>query len=113
MKVFRELYVKNDLDLVLTPLYQATAVAHDNYGIPIYTVLANLLDYPAMTLPYLKADKQADVEYRRDVSYSPAYIPDQVEGAPAGIQLMGRPMRDEELVKQSQIVADALGIKSL
>ncbi|KAK3648807.1 hypothetical protein LTR56_007247 [Elasticomyces elasticus] len=113
MKVFRELYVKNDLDLVLTPLYQATAVAHDNYGIPIYTVLANLLDYPAMTLPYLKADKQADAEYRRDVSYSPAYIPDQVEGAPAGIQLMGRPMRDEELVKQSQIVADALGIKSL
>ncbi|KAK4952492.1 hypothetical protein LTR10_009298 [Elasticomyces elasticus] len=113
MKVFRELYVKNDLDLILTPLYQATAVAHDNYGIPIYTVLANLLDYPAMTLPYLKADKQADAEYRRDVSYSPAYIPDQVEGAPAGVQLMGRPMRDEELLKQSQIVADALGIKSL
>ncbi|KAK0919305.1 hypothetical protein LTS16_003234 [Friedmanniomyces endolithicus] len=110
---FRDLYVRNGLDAVLMPMYAGTAVAHDNYGLAIYTVLANLLDYPAMTLPYLKADKQADVEYRRDVAYTPPYVPDEVEGAPCGIQLLGRPMRDEELVQHSQIVADALEIKSL
>ncbi len=86
-----------------------------------------------MTLPYLKADKQADVEYRRDVAYTPpceyfprrdntaladflclgADVPNEVEGAPCGIQLLGRPMRDEELVQHSQTVADALEINSL
>ncbi|TKA72205.1 hypothetical protein B0A55_06968 [Friedmanniomyces simplex] len=98
-KVFRDLYVNNGLDAVVMPMYAGTAVAHDKYGMAIYTVLANLLDYPAMTLPYLKADKQADAEYRRDVSYTPL--------------LLGRPMRDEELVQHGQIVADALEIKSL
>ncbi len=32
---------------------------------------ADNAQYPAMTLPYLKADKQADFEYRRDVAYTP------------------------------------------
>ncbi|KAK5132017.1 hypothetical protein LTR08_000438 [Meristemomyces frigidus] len=82
--VFREVYANNGLDAVLMPTYQATAVAHDKYGVAVYTVLANLLDYPAMTLPYQKADKQRDSEYWRYVS----------------------PMRDKELVGHGQVVAD-------
>ncbi|KAK4550339.1 hypothetical protein LTR36_003306 [Oleoguttula mirabilis] len=106
--IFRKLYVEQKLDAIVLPIYQATAVAHDHYGIPVYTTLANVLDHPAMSLPYLKADKSLDAEYRRDVSYIPAYVPDEVEGAPCGIQLMGRPMRDEELVVNAQVVVDAL-----
>jgi amidase len=41
---WREVLVENKLDAVLMPGYQATAVKHDTYGIPIYTVLANLLN---------------------------------------------------------------------
>lgn len=42
--MFRKVYVQHKLDAVVMPTYQATAVAHDRYGIAAYTVLANLLD---------------------------------------------------------------------
>ncbi|KAK5124235.1 hypothetical protein LTR85_001938 [Meristemomyces frigidus] len=106
--IFRELYVKHKLDGVVLPTYQGTAVKHDMYGLPPYTLLVNVLDYPSITLPYMKADKGLDVDFRRDVTYIPPYVPDEVEGAPCGIQLMGRPMRDEELVADAQVIVDAL-----
>ena len=34
--------------------------------------------------------------------------PDDIEGAPSGIQIIGRPMRDEELVHTMDIVEKAL-----
>ncbi|KAK4565327.1 hypothetical protein LTR86_003944 [Recurvomyces mirabilis] len=111
--LFRDLFVKNDLDVLLMPVHCSTAVKHDLYGLPIYTVLGNLIDHPATTLPYLKADKKLDAEYIRDVKYTPAYEPDTIEGAPCGIQLTGRPMRDEELLVHSQVIADSLGIQAL
>jgi amidase len=51
----REQFVKNQLDAIILPVYQATAVPHDTYGLAIYTVFANLLDvsFPSLTyIPY-------------------------------------------------------------
>jgi amidase len=44
LKVYHDLVVKNQLDAILMPTYQATAVPHDTYGVPIYTILPNMLD---------------------------------------------------------------------
>ncbi|KAK5113043.1 hypothetical protein LTR62_003622 [Meristemomyces frigidus] len=110
--LFQQLFVKNKLDVLMLPVHATTAVEHDFYGLPMYTVLGNLVDHPAITLPYLKADKGLDAEYIRDIKYTPEYKPDRIEGAPCGIQLLGRPMKDEELVRHAQMVADGLGIKS-
>jgi Asp-tRNA(Asn)/Glu-tRNA(Gln) amidotransferase A subunit family amidase len=41
LKVYHDLVVENQLDAVLMPGYQATAVPHDTYGLPIYTALQN------------------------------------------------------------------------
>lgn len=41
---WRELYVREKLDVVLCPGAQNTAVPHDTYGWPPYTVIWNLLD---------------------------------------------------------------------
>lgn len=38
--------------------------------------------------------------------------PDAIEGAPSGLQVVGRPMKDEELIHVIDIVAKALGAKS-
>lgn len=38
--------------------------------------------------------------------------PQAIEGAPSGIQVVGRPMKDEELVHITSIVTDILGAKS-
>lgn len=126
LKVFHDILLKNELDAFIMPTYQATAVPHDLYGRVIYSVLPNLLDYPAAQIPYLKADKALDKEFiRSDVTYSPpcrflvlrlvrvvadiqADNADAVEGAPSGLQLVGRPMQDEELLKYTAIVSEAL-----
>ena len=42
--MFRQVIVDKNLDAILMPAYQATAVTHDTYGPPVYTILANLLD---------------------------------------------------------------------
>lgn len=40
----RQIYLDNKLDVIIGPGYQSTAVPHDTYGIPVYTVIANLVD---------------------------------------------------------------------
>jgi len=45
VKKYHDLVVGNNLDAIVMPGYQATAVPHDTFGIPaVYTVLQNLLN---------------------------------------------------------------------
>ncbi|KAF2811783.1 amidase [Mytilinidion resinicola] len=112
-KVFHDIVVEKKLDVILMPGYQATAVPHDTFGVPIYTVLPNLLDYPAASLPYLKAEKELDKDFvRTDVTYAPPYTPEAVEGAPSSIQLVGRPMKDEELLNIIETVGEILKLST-
>lgn len=43
-RAWREAIVEEKLDAVLSCGYQATSVPHDTYGIPVYTVVQNLLN---------------------------------------------------------------------
>lgn len=51
MKIYHDLVIDNELDAILLPTYQATAVPHDTYGLIPYTVLANFLG--VSIIPYL------------------------------------------------------------
>jgi amidase len=44
LRGYHDLYVGEKLDAVLTVGYNATAVPHDTYGVPPYTVLQNLIN---------------------------------------------------------------------
>jgi amidase len=48
VRSYHDLLVEHELDAVLMPGYQATAVPHDTYGVTIYTVLENLLNVGAL-----------------------------------------------------------------
>jgi Asp-tRNA(Asn)/Glu-tRNA(Gln) amidotransferase A subunit family amidase len=73
LKKYHSLVVGEDLDAILLPGYQAVAPKHDSYGLPIYTALVNLLDYPAGILPLGRADKAADAQFKSEgVVYEPA-----------------------------------------
>ncbi|KAL3446286.1 fatty-acid amide hydrolase [Aspergillus insuetus] len=48
---WRRVWVERGLDVVLGPGAQNTAVLHDTYGWPPYTLIWNLLDYPACIIP--------------------------------------------------------------
>ncbi|KAJ6136225.1 Amidase, partial [Penicillium capsulatum] len=105
---FRSLLVKSGVDAILTPGHQGTAQPHDVYGLPFHTVLWNVVDYPACIIPHGKAEQQADAKYIRDVEYKPPYDPAAVENAPCCVQVVGRHMREEELVQCTEIIAQVL-----
>ncbi|KIW08265.1 uncharacterized protein PV09_01188 [Verruconis gallopava] len=106
---YHKILTENSLDGFIMPVYQATAVPHDTYGLPIWTVLPNLINYPAGVIPYLKADKKEDAPFvRTGVTYEPPYNADAVEGAPCGLQVVGRPMKDEETLKMMEVIANVL-----
>ncbi|KAF2118945.1 amidase signature domain-containing protein [Lophiotrema nucula] len=109
LRVYKDLMVENKLDAIVMAGYQSTAVSHDTYGVPIYTVLQNILNYPAGIITYLKASKQLDEPFfKADAAYEPPYPPDLIEGAPGAVQVVGRPMQDEELVEIMKVVEDVL-----
>ncbi|KZM28835.1 Amidase [Ascochyta rabiei] len=100
LKKYHNLVTGEQLDAILMPAYQAVAPKHDTYGLPIYTALVNLLDYPAGILPHGKANKAADAAFLGDkVTYEPTYDPEAAEGMPSHIQIVGKPLMDEELLE--------------
>lgn len=72
LKKYQSLIVSENLDALLMPGYQATAPKHDSYGLPIYTALVNLLDYPAGVLMHGKAEREADKQFVKEgITYDP------------------------------------------
>ncbi|KAB8070956.1 amidase signature domain-containing protein [Aspergillus leporis] len=104
----RKVFLENGLDVILGAGYQSCAVPHDTFGVPLYTLLPNLVDYPASIIPFGKAEEVADKAFVRDVEYIPEYNPKEVEGAPCHVQLIGRRLKDEKLVQHSKVIEDIL-----
>lgn len=72
LRKYQALMAVEDLDAILMPGYQSVAPKHDSYGLPIYTALANLLDYPAGILTHGRAEREADKEFlKKGVKYDP------------------------------------------
>jgi amidase len=73
VKKWHDVVVQEDLDAVLMCGYQGVAQRHDKYGVPVYTVLANLLNWPAGILGVGKAGREADGEFvKTGAEYEPA-----------------------------------------
>jgi amidase len=72
LRKYQALMVGEDLDAILMPGYQAVAPKHDSYGLPIYTALVNLLDYPAGILTHGRAGREDDRKFLKEgVVYDP------------------------------------------
>ncbi|EMD59855.1 hypothetical protein GGP41_009009 [Bipolaris sorokiniana] len=101
--------MQKGLDAILMPGYQSVAPKHDTYGLPIYTVVVNLLNYPSGILNVGKADKEQDKEFVKEgVIYEPPYEPEECEGLPTHVQIVGKSMMDEELVEIMKVVEKLL-----
>lgn len=58
--LWHKVWIQNNLDVILCPPAQTTAIPHDEYGTPHYTLVWNLLEYAACIIPVGKADKAID-----------------------------------------------------
>ncbi|KAF2966382.1 hypothetical protein GQX73_g7182 [Xylaria multiplex] len=101
---WRKLWVRHNLDAVIAPSAQNTAVEHDEYCWPAYSAFLNVLDYPACVIPFNTATKSKQRFIRKPGQGSPAYNPDAVEGAPCSIQIFTSRMRDEECLAVAGVV---------
>lgn len=60
----RLVFLENDLDVIIGPGYQATAVPHDTFGVPNYTVLANLVDVRSASNHIKSYESEWALKYR-------------------------------------------------
>ncbi|KAJ5448133.1 Amidase [Penicillium cf. griseofulvum] len=108
---WRQTWVDQKLDVILAPGAQNTAVAHDTYGWPPYTVIWNVLDYPACIIPFGKASKELDPEAMTTLDATqPDYHPDEVDGAPCAIQVITPRFQDEKCLWAADIIDRALAV---
>ncbi|KAH7128919.1 amidase signature domain-containing protein [Dactylonectria macrodidyma] len=103
-QAWQRLWVKYDIDAVISPSAQNTAVEHDQFGWPAYSTFMNVLDYPACIIPFGKAMKSDEDFTIKPGQGTPAYNPDAVEGAPCSIQIFTNRMRDEECLAVAAVI---------
>ncbi|KAA8650657.1 hypothetical protein EYZ11_002805 [Aspergillus tanneri] len=102
---WRRTWVQSNLDIILAPGAQNTAVPHDTYGWPPYTVIWNLLDYPACIIPYGRASKELDPEPMLVTDgVQPSYEPELVDGAPCALQVIAPRYKDEECLLAAKVI---------
>ncbi|KAJ5731330.1 uncharacterized protein N7483_005838 [Penicillium malachiteum] len=102
---WRQVWIDHHLDVLLAPGSQSTAVAYDTYGWPPYTLMWNLIDYPACIIPFGKASKELDPEtMETGDEVQPNYNPEEVDGAPCAIQIVAPPFQDETCLWAADII---------
>ncbi|KAJ5977145.1 hypothetical protein N7501_000487 [Penicillium viridicatum] len=110
-EAWRQTWVDKKLDVILAPGAQSTAVGHDTYGWPPYTVMWNVLDYPACIIPFGKASKELDPEpMTTSDDQQPDYLPDEVDGAPCAIQVITPRFQDEKCIWAADIIDQGLAV---
>ncbi|KAI5365423.1 putative amidase signature domain-containing protein [Septoria linicola] len=104
------------VDILLMPVMPHSAVKHRACKWVGYTKVWNLLDYTAVVLPGGKVDKKLDrkveevYEARNELdrwNWS-LYDPEEMDGLPAGIQLVGQRLEEEKVLGAAKVVEEVL-----
>ncbi|KAM5354435.1 hypothetical protein ACJ41O_001084 [Fusarium nematophilum] len=95
-------WAETGVDVLLCPAHHGTGMPHAGYGLPVYTMIWNLLDCPATVIPFLKASKKIDTD---EVE---GYDADALDGAPAHVQVVGWTLRDEEVLMATEVIDEVL-----
>ncbi|KAL2834806.1 fatty-acid amide hydrolase [Aspergillus pseudoustus] len=104
---WHRLWRKYNLDAVICPPAQNTAVEHDQYGLTPYTSFLNLLDYPACVIPFKRAKEYPDFA-KEERQCMPYYNGKLLKGAPCSVQVFTSRLRDEECLAIARVVDQCL-----
>ncbi|KAH8892522.1 amidase [Thozetella sp. PMI_491] len=103
---WKEVWLQHGLDAIISSCGQHTAVPHDTHGMVPYTMIWNVLDYPAGVIPFGKASKQDDPDFvdKSHIAFEPNYDPEVLDGAPTVIQVITPKFRDEECLEAMRVI---------
>lgn len=106
---------QSHIDGWITPIAPHAAVKHDCYRYYGYTTVMNILDWPAVSVPVTFADKEKDIKNLKyecgndlDTVVYNDYDADTYDGAPVGIQVVGRRLQEEYLIGLAEQIGEAL-----
>ncbi|KNZ75054.1 Acetamidase [Termitomyces sp. J132] len=103
------------IDAIIAPVTPFTAVPHGKSPNIAYTMVWNVLDYPALVIPVSRVDPTVDVKKPAheflsdsDKSVYELYDLETFKDAPIGFQVVGRTQEDEAVIAIAEIVDAAL-----
>jgi len=103
------------VDAIICPAAPYTAYPHGKGMYSTYTTVWNGLDYPAAIFPVTTVDPVLDAkgsprEFYDDVDKTihEMYDPETFKNAPVCLQLVGRTLEEEAVIKMTEIVDEAL-----
>ncbi|KAF9528397.1 general amidase [Crepidotus variabilis] len=103
------------VDAIISPAVAYTAVPHGLNTDSFYTTLCNALDYATSTFPVTFVDPHVDVPVEphdfynhEDESIYRLYKTDIFTGCPVGLQLIGKTLEEEAVLRMTSIVDGAL-----
>lgn len=108
---------RSHIDGWILPVAPHAAIIHGDYKYYGYTTVINLLDWPAVTIPVTFADKEKDIkdmQYQSindlDAKIYDEYDADIYDGAPVGVQLVGKRLQEDYLLGLAEQIGEALTI---
>ncbi|KAB8299013.1 hypothetical protein EYC80_001145 [Monilinia laxa] len=107
----------NVVDAVIMPAAPHAAVIPRMWEHLAYTEVHNLLDYTALVIPVTHVNKNIDWPHTyvpvsaKDSRNWTAYYPAVYDGAPVGIQIVGRVCEEEKIIGVAEIVEECLAMK--
>jgi amidase len=106
------------IDGWILPVAPHAAVKHNDYKYYGYTSVMNVLDWPAVTIPVTFADKEKDIkdmQYKSrndlDATIYENYDADIYDGAPVGVQVVGKRLQEEYLLGLAEQIGEALMVQ--
>ncbi|KAI8660019.1 Amidase [Fusarium sp. Ph1] len=108
-EAWKQIWLENQLDVVLAPSTVSMAVPHDTYGVPVYTMMWSVLDYPAAVIPFGKVCRNKDPEPEVVTApFVPDYTPESNDGVPCSLQIVTPTLQDEECLNAASIIQRCL-----
>ncbi|KAF1957625.1 amidase [Byssothecium circinans] len=108
---------KVDVDVLLCPVGPGAAPKHNTAKYWCYTSQWNLLDYPGVVFPVTKVDKEKDKLEPggrslsgHDEDNGKLWDPEEFDGVPVSLQLVGRRFDDEKILAVLEHVSALIGL---
>ncbi|PPR01516.1 hypothetical protein CVT24_001886 [Panaeolus cyanescens] len=105
------------VDAILCPSLAYTAVPHGMNTDSFYTTMCNALDYTTSVFPVTTVDPEVDIPQpphkfhnHEDEAIFNLYATDVFKGCPVGLQLIGRTLEEEAVIRMTYIVDEALTV---
>ncbi|KAL0780441.1 hypothetical protein CaCOL14_001776 [Colletotrichum acutatum] len=99
-QAWSQTWQEHDLDIVLAPGASCTAVPHDTFGLPVYTVMWSLIDFPAAVIPFGTGSATRDSEPQKAIA---EFAPD--------FQIIAPRFRDEECLEAVGVIDQILNAR--